>query len=454
MQFTQKKGILCLVLALVFLVAGELASTKRIAPAGTSRVLTVGVGKLYARPSQAAAAVLDGDTVEIDAGIYTGDVAVWQANNLTIRGVGGKAHLAANGTNAQGKAIWVIAGSNTTIQDIEFSGATVPDQNGAGIRLEGSGLTVSNCYFHDDEEGILTGSSSVGDVIIEYSEFARNGYGDGYSHNMYIGNQRSFTLRYCYVHHAKIGHNVKSRAQTNTILYNRIMDEQDGTSSYAIDLPNGGASYVIGNLIQQGPKTQNPSIVSYAAEGASNTVQQLFVVNNTIVNDYPNGGTFVQVSGNPTVRLINNIFSGPGNVGAGQQTSNMVNTNPMFVDKTNYDYHLASGSPAIDAGANPGSANGVDLIPVWQYVHPANRRSRSIVGSRIDIGSYEFGSSQTAGCDLNNDSSTNVLDIQILVNAILAGNTSPTFDLNHDAGVNVVDLQILANVALGVAVCP
>jgi hypothetical protein len=232
------------------------------------------------------------------------------------------------------------------------------------------------------------------------------------------------------------------------------MDEQDGTSSYAIDLPNGGASYVIGNLIQQGPKTQNPSIVAYAAEGAINAVQQLYVVNNTIVNDCPNGGTFVQVSGNPTVSLINNIFSGPGNVGAGQQTNNLVTANPMFVDKTIYDYHLVSGSPAIDAGANPGSANGVDLAPAWQYVHPTHRQPRSVVGSRIDIGAYEFGSSQNAGCDLNNDSVTNVLDLQILINAILTGNTAPTFDLNHDADANVLDLQILVNVILGVRVCP
>jgi len=34
----------------------------------------------------------------------------------------------------------------------------------------------------------------------------------------------------------------KSRAYENVILYNRIMDEPDGTSSYNIDLPNGSLS--------------------------------------------------------------------------------------------------------------------------------------------------------------------------------------------------------------------
>jgi len=32
------------------------------------------------------------------------------------------------------------------------------------------------------------------------------------------------------------------------VLYNRIMDEADGNSSYAVDIPNGGRAYLIGNL--------------------------------------------------------------------------------------------------------------------------------------------------------------------------------------------------------------
>ena len=46
----------------------------------------------------------------------------------------------------------------------------MPDKNGAGIRLEGHGLVVRNCYFHDNEDGILTDGG--GDVdFIEGSEF-------------------------------------------------------------------------------------------------------------------------------------------------------------------------------------------------------------------------------------------------------------------------------------------
>jgi len=361
--------------------------------ASSAKVIQVGPRRAVKTPSKAADIAKDGDTIEIDAGLYSGDVATWTRNSLTIRGVEGRAHLDANGKSAQGKGIWVIQGKNTTIENIEFSGAAVPDQNGAGIRQEGAGLTLRNCYFHDNQNGILTGANLSSDILIEYTEFARNGYGDGQTHNMYIGNVRTFTLRYSYSHQAKIGHLVKSRAQTNYILYNRLTDET-GTASYEINLPNGGRSYIIGNLIQQSPNTNNDTIISYADEGASNPLQELYVVNNTLVNDYPNG-TFVRVSGSPSSsRLVNNLFIGPGTVlrGQGTQTTNLVTRNAHLVNQAGYDYHLSTGSHAINAGTPPGTAAGYDLTPLYEYVHPMLRaKTRSIIGSAIDIGAYEYG---------------------------------------------------------------
>src|SRR5262249_25776053 len=145
-------------------------------------------------------------------------------------------------------------GSNTTIENIELSGAVDSSANGAGIRFEGTNLTIRNCYFHDNQDGILTAQSGLGNIVIEYSEFAYNGAGDGRSHNMYIAHADSFTLRYSYSHHSNIGHLVKSRALVNYILYNRLSSEATGTTSYELDLPDGGTSYVIGNVIEQGPQ--------------------------------------------------------------------------------------------------------------------------------------------------------------------------------------------------------
>jgi hypothetical protein len=374
-------GKLCLSLAVVL--ALSLLHDAVAAPAG--RLLSVGPNRTLTRPSQAAAIAADGDVIEIDAGLYSGDVCTWSANNLTIRGVGGRARLDAAGRSAQGKAIWVIAGAATTVENLEFFGCRVADRNGAGIRQEGAGLTVRNSFFHDNEMGILTSAHSASDILLESCEFARNGAGDGYSHNIYINRVRSFTLRFSYSHHAASGHLVKSRALKNVLEYNRITGE-GGTEVYNVDLPNGGETVLIGNVIQQSPNNANRGIVTYAAEGAVNPVQQFTAVNNTLVND-STGGTFVNLYGSPAARVQNNLFVGPGTTVAGnaQMVTNVVTSAPGFANKSGYDYRLTAGSPAIDGGSDAGS-----LPPTRQYVHPLSSEARPIVGA-LDAGAYEFG---------------------------------------------------------------
>jgi hypothetical protein len=230
------------------------------------RTWIVGPGRELATPSAAAAVARDGDTVLIQAGTYPGDVATWTQDDLTLRGVGGRAHLRADGQHAQGKAIWVVAGDRVRVDRIEFSGAVVPDQNGAGIRQEGTDLTITRSWFHDNQDGILTGADPESDIVIRRSRFFRNGGGDGYTHNIYVGAVRSFTISGSYVWGASVGHQIKSRAARNTIVANRISD-RDGTASYSIDLPNGGLSLIAGNVIVQGPRSENTALVSYGAEG-------------------------------------------------------------------------------------------------------------------------------------------------------------------------------------------
>ena len=386
----------------------------RPGPPGQAATLRVGPGQQLKLPSDAARVARDGDTVEIEAGLYTGDVAVWRQSDLVLRGVGGRAHLKAASASAEGKAIWVIRGHRAVVENIEFSDARVSDGNGAGIRLEGTGLTVRNSYFHDNQDGILAGGNRESDIVIESTEFANNGTDDGQAHNIYIGNVRSFTLRNSYVHHAKIGHNVKSRAATNYILYNRIIDAADGTASYTIDLPAGGVGYIIGNVLQQGPETENYTIVSYAAENGAVSAD-LYLVGNTLVNDRREGGVFLARKLPGKTMLIDNIFSGPGTIqvqgttimkgnliadGAGggsierfapgaEASGNFTASSAGFVDPAKLDYRLKMGSPAIDKGIDPGEADGRALRPAFQYVHPTGAQSRPRKGA-LDIGAFEY----------------------------------------------------------------
>lgn len=367
----------------------------------TAATLSVGPGKAFATPCQALTRAAAGDVVEIDAaGSYAGDVCAFAVDNLTIRGVNGRPKIDAAGRNAAGKGIWVVQGKSNVIENVEMFGAKVPDLNGAAIRLDGVGLTVRRSYLHDNENGILTNNDGISDILIENTEFSHNGHGDGYSHNLYVGKVNSLTFRYNYSHDANVGHNLKSRAKINTIAYNRFSSSGLGQPSYEIDLPNAGTSYVIGNVVQQPASNQNSNLLTYGTEGATNPGQDLYVVNNTFINDYSSGGNFILVGSTVTKPALiqNNIFAGTGTMT--NQTLATLKTNyqsllPAFVDRANYDLRPAAGAPFIDAASAPGvSAGGVSLVPVNEYRHIALSQARTVAG-QLDIGAYEAAATVT-----------------------------------------------------------
>lgn len=374
-------------------------------------VLQVGPGKTYSKPCMAIAAAAAGDVIEVDAaGSYSGDTCAWSTDNLTVRGVNGRAKIDLTGVSpAQKKGIFTIAAPTATVENFELSGAAISaadGNNGAGIRHQGLNLTVRGCFFHDNQNGILGSPSTamMGQVLIENSEFDRNGAGDGFSHNMYLGNYASFTLRASYTHRAKVGHLIKSRALVSTIVNNRITDESAGSASYEVDLPNGGTGLVIGNVIEQGSGTMNPNMLAFGEEGTSGYDTHLYVINNTFLNNR-GSGTFVNNTTNTPGVLTNNIFWNGGTVSSqasAVQTSNFVAPtmgDPMFANVAGYDVHLLSGSPCIDKGTAPGSAGTQSLVPTAQYVHPTSGESRSVAGTAIDIGAYEFGNMPMGGSD-------------------------------------------------------
>ncbi len=380
------------------------AATGAIQNFSPTSVLRVGPTRSYKTVAAAAAAASDGSVIEVDAGEYDDDIIVWRTNNVVVRGEGGRAHIV--GTHRidfvsgddlhNGMGLWVVRGSGIRIENIEFSGAQVTDLNGAGIRNQGRDLTICNGYFHDNENGFLGGA--YGTLTVEYSIFAYNGAGDiGHTHNIYVDDGHSagdrLIFRYNYSHHAHIGHQLKTRAGENYVLYNRLMDEADGDSSYAIDVPNGGLTYVIGNVIQQGPNTDNSTIISYGAEGlASGETHEFYVGNNTIVNDRGSGTFFDTASGTSVFRAINNLTVGSGTLYSGKQpaASGALSLPASALrDAAAFDYRLKAGVAAIDAGVAPGSTAKFDLTPLYQYMHPAQRQVRPTSG-QIDVGAYEY----------------------------------------------------------------
>jgi len=373
-----------------------------VSASASAATLSVGPGKAFSAPCAAVAAARDGDTIEIEGGTtYKGDACKIARNGLTIRGVNGRPRIDAAGKENGGKGTWVVTGNDIVVDNVEMTGAKVADQNGAALRLEGTNFTLRHGFLHDNENGILSGHNENSDILIEYTEFGHNGFGDGQTHNLYIGKARSLTFRYNYSHDANVGHNLKSRAMTNTIVYNRFSSTNPGDKgstasgqpSYEIDLPNAGTSYVIGNVIQQPAANQNPSIVAYGEEGATNPGQDLYFVNNTVVNDFA-GGTFLFVSGKvSTPALIqNNIFVGNGTLST--QSSAILKNNYRafaadFADRSTGSLRRFASALVIGAGTDPGkSAAGVALAPTGQYKDVASGEGRPASGA-LDLGAFE-----------------------------------------------------------------
>ncbi|NUM31027.1 MAG: T9SS type A sorting domain-containing protein [Bacteroidetes bacterium] len=364
-----------------------------------SKTWKVGITKTFKMPSTVSTLVGDGDTVEIDSGLYIKDVAKWTANNLLIKGINGRARLDAQYTSYGSKAIWVIGGKNTRIENIEFYNCKVPDHNGAGIRLEGSNLKLINCYFHHNEMGLLAGDIANCKIDIERSEFAYNGYGDGYSHNIYVNHIDTFIFKYNYSHDADVGHEVKSRAFNNFIMYNRISSEK-GNDSRNIDLPNGGKAFLIGNIIEQGSNSQNSNIIGYGFEGLTNPVNhKVYAINNTIVNNRASGSFFSFQNGTEFFKAFNNIIAGNGTFILGDvplsldTTANLINktiADFKFENAKDFNFSLTNQSTnVINNGINAGFAENFSLQAINVYVHPISFKARC-TDTKIDIGAYEF----------------------------------------------------------------
>jgi hypothetical protein len=364
------------------------AATVRTLPAATT--WQVGPERKIKLPSQAARFAQPGDTIEIDAAIYLNDFAEWRQENLTLRGIGGMAHLQSNTLIPNGKAIWIVSGNNTVIENVEFSGARVVDTNGAGIRHEGGDLTLRNTYFHHNEFSVLTGADPDASLDVISSRFYFQRREGTFSHGIYVGELGRFTITGSHFKGTDRGHQIKSRALENHILYNRIEDVADGNSSRLVDLSNCGLSFIIGNDMQQARTSQNVNAIGYGPEGCegrSARQQRLFVVNNTFVNDAMNS-TLVRNHANGDALVANNLVFGRTDFlqGKGIQQNNVAIDLSL---RTPGSWNPPPDSAAIDAAQAVLDDDGTPIVPGREFTPPVGTVQRTPYDAP-DIGSREL----------------------------------------------------------------
>jgi Right handed beta helix region len=292
-------------------------------PHAVADVLLVGPRRALQAPSDAAAVAKDGDVVRIDPGDYV-DCAIWSASNLVLEAADGEAHV--RDRACAGKAIWVIAGDDVTVANITFSGARVPDENGAGIRAEGRNLTVRNARFYDNENGILAAAVEGSTILIERSLFERNGKcAANCAHGIYVNRIDRLKIVDSAFREQQVGHHIKSGALALEVTGSTIEDGPDGTASYLIDVIAGGEVVIADNVMEKGPKSENwGTAIHIAGEAATPDAPAYRISGNRFRSDNPHEVAFVR---NRTVvpavlesnRIEGNVdpLVGPGTVDSG-----------------------------------------------------------------------------------------------------------------------------------------
>lgn len=337
--------------------------------------LTIGPGKQYTTFNAAYAAAVNGDILVFDAGVYF-NVWLTLTKTLTYRGpTGGWATMDQTGWAPNGKA-HVINQGNSTFEWWEFRNSVGGNGNEAGIRYETGVLTLNNCWFHDNYNGILGGQAvgpeGTGSIIMTNCEFEHNGKaGAGNTHNFYTGDPSigQVTANNCYFHETVDANEFKSRAYNNSLTNCRFFNLND-TASWEVDFPDGGNCTVTNCVIQQGVNGGNPSMTNLAAEVGlpnvvANPVQSINFQGCTIVNDKSTGTLFYNPNNYSATWNNTSIWkAGSLTLPAGMTNTTNLSTRPTL--DTSHPWG-ATGPVTISAA---GASSGVSSVSAISVIVP------------------------------------------------------------------------------------
>ncbi len=288
----------------------------------TSNVLYVWTNRTYRTIASAVNVSWEGNVIYVDPGVYYNeDITI--NRRVHIIGNGGTVRIIGNSNISNGKA-FIVTNADTILENISFENATVSDRNGAGVRYQSWSLLVKNCSFIWNQEGILSASNTTGRITIENSRFDNNGYGDGYTHGVYVWEISNLTISNSTFTSTKAGHHIKSRAATTSI-QNNTFDDINADTSYHIDIPNGGIVTINGNTFTKWINAQNQTFISYGAEGIKYSSNILDITNNTFRNFRSNAIWVMNFWWN-TANISNNTFINVGtqNVWPGNLVGNTI----------------------------------------------------------------------------------------------------------------------------------
>jgi hypothetical protein len=268
-------------------------------------------GRSFARLQDAVDAIGSGTgTIRISSGRHA-DCAVQKAGDVAfIAAANGQAVF--DGAACEGKAALVLRGRSARVEGLVFANIKVADWNGAGIRLEKGNLSVSQAWFRDSQQGILTGNDPSATLNVDKSTFTRLGTCEGpggCAHSIYAGEYGAVTVTRSRFEAGRGGHYLKSRAARIEALNNSFDDSAGKGTNYMIDLPGGASGRIAGNWFVQGADKENHSaFITVAPEGRQHDSSGLVIEGNDarFAPGVTWPSTFVAVWGDEAVQIGEN----------------------------------------------------------------------------------------------------------------------------------------------------
>ncbi len=245
--------------------------------------MVVQTGQHFGRLQDAVNAIGGGTgTIRIAPGRF-GDCAVQVAGTITYSAeTPGQSVF--DGVTCEGKAALVLRGTAARVEGLVFANMRVADFNGAGIRLEHGSLAISQSWFRDSQQGVLTGADPDGSLTIDKSTFSRLGTCEGpggCAHSVYAGDLAAVTVTRSRFEAGRGGHYLKSRAEKIAVLGNSFDDSAGRATNYMIDLPGGASGRIADNWFVQGANKENHSaFITVAPEGKAHSSAGLVIENN------------------------------------------------------------------------------------------------------------------------------------------------------------------------------
>lgn len=394
----------------------------------------------YANIQAAITAAVNGDTVLVAPGTYTGT---------------GNKNL-----NFAGKAIAVRseAGPANTIIDSQNSGRAFvfqtnegPNSIVDGFTLRGGNMTIGGGIY------CITASPTIQNCIITANVATTSGGG------VYAFTRANPTFINCTItaNNCVSGGGVRARLGSQPLFVNCLIAANLGTNGVGVEASQTSKPRFVNCTIARNAISTRGSEINLS-ELATATLQNSIIWNeNAVTASTP----IYAVTGTAIVASNSFIIGGaPGVVGGGTTTGwqNMVSGNPMFVNPAAGNFAISSGSSCIDAGNNTLlvadrtdlNANGNRSEPTPRDLAGNPRTTDDLLTADtgtgpapvVDVGAYEFVPPCTG--DIDNNGTRNLTDLATLLSnfGVPAGATPAQGDTDNDRDIDLVDLANLLTV--------